>query len=375
MRHELIFTPTDFVAALNQTLEYAFPSVIIEGELSGFKVAKNRWVYFNLKDETASVPFFGTVYALPGPLEDGLTVRVVGTPRLHSRFGFSVNFQSILPVGEGALKKAADLLLKKLSAEGLFEPERKRSLPQIPSRVGLITAASSAAAADFLKILNERWGGVEVLLADVYVQGESSPLQLVEAVERFNQLSEVPEVLVITRGGGSAEDLAAFSDERVVRAVAASRIPTLVAIGHEVDISLAELAADRRASTPSNAAQILVPDKKHHLAVLQSTRTSLNQALRSISASARQELQNKRAQTYRLMEDLITRELNRLAASQKLIKLFDPEAALARGYALVSQQGKYLKSVAGVKAGDKLNLKLVDGTIKTAVEKVIVDGK
>src|SRR5581483_12363015 len=157
MPTEIIFTPADFIAALNQTLEFAYPSVVIEGELSNFRVSKNRWVYFDLKDELASVPLFGTVYSLPGPLEDGLTIRVVGMPRMHPRFGFSVNFQSILPVGEGSLKKAADLLLQKLSAEGLFEPERKRPLPQIPETIGLVTAAGSAAAADFEKILNERW--------------------------------------------------------------------------------------------------------------------------------------------------------------------------------------------------------------------------
>jgi exodeoxyribonuclease VII large subunit len=219
MQEELIFSPAEFVAVLNQTLEYAYPLVAIEGEISSFKVSKNRWVYFDLKDEEASVRFFGTVYSLPGPLEDGMTVRVIGSPRLHARFGFSVNFQSILPVGQGELKKAADLLFKKLEAEGLFAPERKRLLPYLPKKIALITASDSAAAADFSKILNERWGGVEILLADVYVQGEQAPMQIVQAVEHLNQLSEVPEVLVITRGGGSAEDLSAFNDERVVRAV------------------------------------------------------------------------------------------------------------------------------------------------------------
>jgi exodeoxyribonuclease VII large subunit len=224
MQQEIVFSPADFVAAINQTLEFAYPRVVIEGELANFRVSKNRWVYFDLKDEVAQVPFFGTVYSLPGPLEDGLTVRVVGVPRMHQRFGFSVTFQSILPVGEGALKKAADLLFKKLSAEGLFDIDRKRLLPKLPTKIGLITAADSAAAADFIKILNERWVGVEVDLADVYVQGDTAPAQITEAIEHFNSRGTGSEVLVITRGGGSAEDLAAFNDERLVRAVAASRM-------------------------------------------------------------------------------------------------------------------------------------------------------
>src|SRR5579871_314038 len=166
-----VFSPSDFVAVFNQTLEYAYPSVVIEGELANFRIAKNRWVYFSLQDELASVSFFGAVNQLPGPLEDGLMARVVGVPRMHPRYGFSVNLLSITPVGEGALRKAGDLLAKKLAAEGLFAPERKRPLPALPERVGLITATGSAAAADFIKILGERWGGLEILLRDSFVQG------------------------------------------------------------------------------------------------------------------------------------------------------------------------------------------------------------
>src|SRR6185437_3850407 len=184
---ELILSPSEFAALLNQTLEIAFPLVTIEGELSDFRVSKNRWVYFDLKDEQASIKFFGTVYSLPGPLEDGLVVRAVGSPRLHRRYGFSVNLQSLRPVGEGSLRKAADLLRAKLATEGLFAPGRKRPLPMIPRQIGLVTAAKSAAAADFMKILNERWGGVEVLLADSLVQGPQAPGQLVTAIEHFNK--------------------------------------------------------------------------------------------------------------------------------------------------------------------------------------------
>jgi exodeoxyribonuclease VII large subunit len=371
---ELVFTPADFVAAINQALEFAFPSVIIEGELSNFKVSKNRWVYFDLKDEEASVRFFGTVYSLPGPLEDGMSVRVVGVPSLHPKFGFSVNFRSILPVGEGQLKNAADLLFKKLEAEGLFSPERKRHLPQIPQTIGLITAADSAAAADFAKILNERWSGVEVLLHDVYVQGEQAPMQIIRAIEHLNQLSEVPEALVITRGGGSAEDLAAFNDERLVRAVAVSRIPTLVAIGHEVDVSLAELAADQRASTPSNAAQMLVPDKKHELVALAKIKGDLKLALESIGKNATQELKTRGEFLGRHMDNLLSGEREKIRSLQRIANLYDPRSQLARGYALVSVNGKFIKSTSQVSPGNQLNIKLSDGTIEAAVNKVLKNG-
>src|SRR5665213_3602045 len=259
---------SDFVALLNQTLEYAYPGVVITGELANFRVSKNKWVYFDLKDELASVKFFGSVYNLPGPLEDGMLLRVRGQPRLHPLYGFSVTVSSIQPAGEGSIKRAAALLQAKLAAEGLFDESRKRPLPYPPSRIGLITSAQSAAYADFIKIINARWQGVEIQLIDVQVQGEVAPDQITAALERFNGEAEPPETIVIIRGGGSAEDLAAFSTEQVTRAVAASRVPTLVAIGHEIDLSLAELAADRRASTPSNAAELLVPDRAQALAQL-----------------------------------------------------------------------------------------------------------
>lgn len=360
---ELIFTPTDFVAVFNQTLEIAYPVVTIEGELANFRVSRSRWVYFDIKDELASVKFFGSVYQLPGPLEDGLKLRVVGAPRLHPRYGFSITFQSIQPVGEGAIKKAAELLRAKLEAEGLFAPERKRPLPEIPRRIGLITAAASAAAADFIKILDERWGGVEVLLADVLVQGAAAPAAIVAAVEYFEQINPLADVLVITRGGGSAEDLAAFNDERVVRAVAGSRTPTLVAIGHEVDISLAELAADQRASTPTDAAQIVVPDRRHVAAQLENVKAGLEKFLLDEIDSAASGLKSDQKYLTNQVFSLLDLAKRGIQSTRKLVSIFDPEAALKRGYAIVSKGREHVRSVRQVAKGDKLSIELGDGKI------------
>lgn len=364
---DVVLSPTDFVALLNQTLEFAYPSVVIEGEIANFRVAKNRWVYFSLKDDVSSVDFFGAVYQLPGPLEDGLMVRVNGMPRLHHKFGFTVNVQSISPVGEGSIKKAADLLRAKLETEGLFEQARKRALPVYPEHIGLVTAEASAAYADFIKILNQRWSGVAVNLADVYVQGEQAPGHIIKAIEYFNQLPEPPEVLVITRGGGSAEDLAAFSDERVVRAVAASRVPTLLAVGHETDESLAELAADVRASTPSNAAQLLVPDKAHEISDLNIKRRLLGEELLDMHGqeliAGQRRRENLTNQVFRLFEI----ETERLGSSRRLAALFDPAAALKRGYAIVRKSGRLVTSVKQARAGDKLGIELADGKISAEV--------
>lgn len=365
---ELVFSPSDFVAVFNQTLEAAYPIVIVEGELADFRVNRNRWVYFSLKDELASVKFFGSVYSLPGPLQDGLRLRVMAAPRLHPQFGFSLNFSSIQPVGEGSIKKAADLLRAKLEAEGLFAAERKRPLPVMPARIGLITAAGSAAAADFMKILNERWGGVEVLLADVLVQGEQAAPAIVNALDYFEQINPLADVLVLTRGGGSAEDLAAFNDERVVRAVAGSRTPTIVAIGHEVDISLAELAADQRASTPSNAAQIVVPDKAHITSQLESLRTDLGRQIAESLSSQLTSLEQTAEAISGQLSGLINDTRRSLVEHRQLVRLFNPKAALKRGYAIVKKGPLHISSIRQVKTSDKLSLELRDGKI-TAVAK------
>jgi exodeoxyribonuclease VII large subunit len=366
---ELVFSVSDFVGLLNQTLEYAYPSVTIVGELANFRVSKNRWVYFDLKDDYSSVKFFGTVYQLPGPLEDGLMLQVRGTPRLHNQFGFSVNVQNIQPVGEGSLKKAAALLEAKLAAEGLFDDSRKRALPYPPKTIGLITSGESAAYHDFIKVIGARWGGLDIQLADVQVQGEPAPRQIVAAIEHFNTHAEPVDVLVVTRGGGSAEDLAAFSTEQVTRAIAGSRIPTLVAIGHEVDVSLAELAADRRASTPSNAAEMLVPDKKHELAVLRETQKTFLHILNQNVTSAQSGLTDAAKMLHISVEQLLVRSVQSLTNRTNLLEAFSPNAALKRGYAVIrTGEGTVLRSGKGVAVGDMLAIELSDATITTEVK-------
>ncbi len=364
----LVFTPADFVAVFNQTLEIAYPIVIIEGELADFRVNRGRWVYFDIKDDLASVKFFGSAQSLPGPLQDGLKLRVVGTPRLHPQYGFTLNFSSIQPIGEGAIKKAADLLRAKLEREGLFAPERKRPLPEIPARIGLITAAASAAAADFTKILSERWGGAEILLADVLVQGAEAPASIVAALEHFEQINPLADVLVITRGGGSAEDLVAFNNERVVRAVAGSRTPTLVAIGHELDISLTELAADVRASTPTNAAQIVVPDRSHVIAQHENLRTHLAKSMLDDVSSALQSARTSREYINAQALSVLSETKRALESTRKLVEVFNPRAALKRGYAIISKGREHIRSVKQISKGDNLSIELGDGKINATTK-------
>ncbi|HEV7453926.1 MAG TPA: exodeoxyribonuclease VII large subunit [Candidatus Saccharimonadales bacterium] len=370
MNEDISFSVSEFVAILNQMLEFAYPSVTVTGEIANFRVSKNRWVYFDLKDEAATVRFFGTVYQLPGPLEDGMMLAVRGVPKLHAQYGFSVNIMSMRPVGQGSIKKAAALLQAKLEAEGLFDPLRKRALPYPPTRVGLVTSGESAAYRDFVKVLAARWGGIEITLVDVQVQGEIAPAQIAAAIECCNQLAEPPDVLVITRGGGSAEDLQAFSTEQVTRAVAASRIPTLVAIGHEVDISLAELAADQRASTPSNAAELLVPDRKAILAQIPSYKRQLAQCALQAVKDARQTVALARRALHDRAELSALHAWRQLAAHRQLLAAYDPQAALQRGYALVQANGVLIRSGKQIAAGNELDITLQDARVTAEVKRV-----
>ena len=366
---------SEFVALLNQTLEYAYPSLVVIGELANLRVSKNRWLYFDLKDEDATVRCFGTIYHLPGPLEDGMMLRVKAQPRLHSQYGFSLNIQHIELSGEGSIKRAANLLEAKLTAEGIFNPERKRQLPYPPQHIGLIGSAESAAYSDFVKIIGERWGGLDIDLIDVQVQGQQAVEQIVRAIEQFNQQSSPPEVLVITRGGGSAEDLQAFSTEQVTRAIAASRIPTLVAIGHERDLSLAELASDKRASTPSNAAELLVPDRTHVLRQIKITKQQLDQAmeqqLKAANALLLQTYDTLKTSALRVLE----RTTDKFISQNQLLGALNPQLALKRGFVLLHKGVAIVRGVHDLTKGDIVDMTFSDGHANASVQSVYYQSK
>jgi exodeoxyribonuclease VII large subunit len=329
------FTVSDFIDITNQTLEYAFPSVLILGEVSSFKVNQGKFVFFDLKDSQTSIGCFMMVFQLNMPIEDGMKVVVVAEPKLTKWGKFSLTVKSIKPVGEGSLKKSFDLLKAKLDKEGLFDTERKRLLPDQPKRIGVISSKDAAGFKDFVKILDDRWGGMEVVVASVQVQGEKAPEQIINALRFFGEDAQPVEAIVITRGGGSADDLSVFNDERLVRAIASSRIPTLVAVGHEVDVTLADLVADVRAATPSNAAQILVPDKNEVISDLKNRLTYMtsivNREIDTNVAEHRSWL-SKMAKTSMVNID---RQFDLLNQQKTALRAYDPNSVLRHGYALI----------------------------------------
>ena len=368
---ELVLSPSDFVAVTNQTLEFAFGGLArIEGELSNFRISKNKWVYFDVKDDTAKVSCFASVYALPGPLEDGMLIKITGQPRLHPQFGFSVTVQSIQPSGEGALKKAFDLLKAKLEAEGLFDESRKRYIPYPPRRIALVTSVESAAYADFIKILSARWPFVTIDMYDVQVQGDPAPAQLAAAIASASADGDPADVLVVTRGGGSADDLAAFNDERVVRAIAASRIPTVVAIGHEIDESLCELAADMRASTPSNAAELIAPDRTSELASVRQSGKRLQVSAQALVLAEHQIIINQRQMLGSQLQRVVTQLRQELASTKNLIRAYNPNNVLQRGYAFVRKNGKIIKNAGDVGVGDTVDIDLYSAALTAQVTSV-----
>ena len=247
---------------------------------------------------------------------------------------FSLTVQAIMPVGEGSLKKSFELLKKKLTEEGLFAPEKKRPLPEPITKIGVISSTQAAGYADFCKILNERWGGLEVQVAHTQVQGMTAADQIIKALAYFNERSEV-QVIALIRGGGSADDLAVFNDEALVRAIAASKIPVITGIGHEVDESLCDLAADVVASTPSNAAQMLTRDRRETIAGMRDDVKRINNLF---NTKVDELLRINRDEIARVGHDIvvkITTVENEIAAQCKILEQLNPDKVLERGYALM----------------------------------------
>jgi exodeoxyribonuclease VII large subunit len=363
-----VLTPTDFVAITNQILETSFGFFYIEGEISSFRISKNKWVYFDIKDEYAKVSCFGSIYSMPGPLEDGLVVRVAGNAKLHPQFGFSVTVQSVVPVGKGSIAQAFALLQKKLESEGLFDLSRKRSLPYPPRHIAVVASVESAGYVDFTKILQARWPYVDLDVYDTLVQGESAPEQLVTAIKQANESQTLAEVLVITRGGGSSDDLAAFNDERVVRAIAASRIPTLVAIGHEVDVSLSELAADKRASTPSNAAELLVPDRSQNAAMVAQVRQEIARLASGMIALHKSGIKAYRQRLIRESLAAFASEHQKLKSYKQLVSSYNHKNVLKRGYVLVHGKDKLITRQKQALASKNLSVEFYDGSVDVRVQ-------
>lgn len=260
-----IFTVSELTEQIREILEREYPSVWVQGEISNFHAAPSGHLYFTLKDDLAQircVMFKIQSRFLKFKLENGLNIVAWGRLSVYSMRGeYQLLLDTIEPLGLGSLMLAFEQLKARLAAEGLFDPGRKKPLPQFPRTVGLVTSPRGAAVRDMIRTITRRFRGVNILLSPASVQGDRAPEELVQAVRRLCAAGDV-DVIIIGRGGGSIEDLWAFNDESVVRAVAECPLPIVSAVGHETDVTLTDFAADLRASTPSVAAELVVPDKQ-----------------------------------------------------------------------------------------------------------------
>ncbi len=405
-------TVSQAVEVFNQALRDHVGEILIEGEVSGFTIRQNRWVTFSLKDNESRLECFLVKENLRLTLEDGMVVRVLAGSHLYPRFGkFSLTPLTIELVGEGALRRAYELLLAKLEGEGLFAASRKRPLPKYPTTIALITSADGAALHDVRRVLAQRWGSFTLELYPVAVQGREAIPSVLSALETVTTRSQADE-LILTRGGGSLEDLQAFNSEELARAIAASRVPTIVAIGHESDTSIAELVADQRAATPSHAAQLAVPDRQTVTLELadydrrvdtairnrilraqdtidrlvrstQTMRTTLSHSVDRLVERLRS-WQRRQPIQYRQFGESLSRSQHvivqvtrsRISASNSALRQIQarttqlgPQQVLARGYSFTSlaDSGTILRSSQHIQPGTKLVTQFADGELQSEV--------
>jgi exodeoxyribonuclease VII large subunit len=362
-----------FLRALIES-EPLLQSIWVRGEVSNFSRPKSGHWYFTLKDKTAQLPcvMWRTAAELQVRIpKDGEAVEVHGGLSVYETGGrYQLYVDEIRAGGDGALFQQFVRLKEKLDAEGLFSPERKRALPPRPKRIGVITSPSGAALHDILQTLSRRYPLVEVILAPAAVQGEDAPFQLIAALKYMNQFVQ-PDLILLARGGGSLEDLAAFNSEKLARAIAASQAPVICGVGHETDFTLADFAADLRAPTPTAAAELATPN----LADLEAALFALTQQLAryspvSMMLRERQRLDEVILRGERALRQQALLWRSGLSGLQGYLAALNPHAVLERGYAVVSKaDGATVSRVGQITPGEELQVRVSDGRFGARVEK------
>ncbi|MEW6097323.1 MAG: exodeoxyribonuclease VII large subunit [bacterium] len=394
-----ILSISDLTKNIKSILEGNFPEVWVNGEVSNLRIPSSGHMYFTLKDENSqikAVMFRNRFAFLQCKLEDGMKVIVRGSITVYEKRGeYQILVKELQSAGVGSLYVALEQLKQRLKKEGLFDILHKKPIPMIPQRVGIVTSPTGAAIRDILNIITRRFYNIEVLINPVRVQGEEAPGEIVQAIKEFNKLDKKLDVLIVTRGGGSIEDLWAFNDELVARAIFDSKIPVISAVGHETDFTIADFVADMRAPTPSAAAELVVKNKEElnetlnsFLARLKSTinaqlaqlfarlqrcqqspvfihpyqniiqfQQRVDDAINTILLLSSHLMEQKNAQLHNLTDRLTT---------------LSPLAILSRGYSITSKlhTGELIKNVAQVKIDDDLNIRVHQGHMLAKVCRV-----
>ncbi len=378
---------SEFIDAVNELIG---SECVVEGEVANYSVSQGKWIFFDLKEGNSLLSCFSTIFMLPHRLDDGARVRVTGYAKVHEKSGrFSFTTHKVEYIGEGSLKREYELLKKRLELEGLFLDERKRILPIFPSRIAVVASADSAAWGDFKKIINSRWAGLFIDLFPVRVQGEGAIEDIMLACAFINRSEITYDILVLIRGGGSLEDLAAFNSEIIARAIYASRIPVVVGVGHERDETLADFVADVRASTPSHAAEIITPQKKdvveqldqsidfmlqeemHAVSKKKSDVTQLDNRLFQIAETLVQ-IPGQVLQDFKYVcerfESTLLHRIQTVQYAQAMFSSLDPQRVLKRGFAIVrSKKGVVVRSPNQVDKAEKVVIELAEDKINAIV--------
>jgi exodeoxyribonuclease VII large subunit len=376
-------------------MDVALRDVWVEGELSNLSRPSSGHIYFTLKDSEASlrcVMWRSDAAHLRQLPRDGEAVEVHGHVGVYEAGGqYQLYADALRPAGEGRLYQAFLVLKDRLEKEGLFDPERKRPLPPFPKHIGVVTSPTGAALRDVVHVLRRRFPLVEVVLAPTPVQGDEAPAGVIRAIENLNRHVH-PDVILVVRGGGSIEDLWAFNDEGVARAIAASAAPVISGIGHETDFVIADFVADRRAPTPSAAAEIATPDQRDLLIEVRSAQSALKSAFEGLLGESRWALEQAQSNLRRFspqaqvvnarqrVDDLLHRSLSavrhdlalrrtKISGLAQTLAAVGPPAVLARGYAVVTQayDKSVVRRVGQVSPGDRIDVRVSDGTFTADV--------
>ena len=392
-----VWSVTELTQQIKEQLESEFPAVWVSGELSDLARPRSGHVYFTLKDADAQIRgviWKGVASRLPFDLDDGQEVLCHGQVDVYPpRGSYQLIVRKIEPMGLGALQLAFRQLHSKLTAEGLFEESHKQSLPACPQRIGVVTSPTGAAIRDFYEVLRRRWPMAEVLVLPCRVQGEGASKEIVEAIEMAGRVQPPLDVLVVTRGGGSLEDLWCFNEESVVRALFAAKIPTVSAIGHEIDVTLSDLVADLRALTPTEAAERIVPAAaevkaklatdlqrmsnaiRHHLSVSRARLLALSERRVLRRPGEQLDLLSQRVDDLerrgaKALLDQRQRCQERLRAVATQLESLSPLGVLSRGYSVtrLESTGQLVTDVRSLAGGELLNTRLGNGIVTSRVE-------
>lgn len=372
------WTVSEVNAAARQILEGSLPPLWVVGEITGFKRLSRGHCFFTLKDSRSQlrcVMWRDDALRLPAEPPEGLEVRAFGYLTVYEKGGdYQLVVRELEARGPGLWRIAFERLRRRLADEGLFDPARKRPLPPFPRAVGVVTSTDGAALHDIVTVIRRRAPWVDVVVRATRVQGEGAAEEVATAIRALSGCGAV-EVLLVGRGGGSAEDLWAFNDERVARALAESPVPTVSAVGHEVDVTIADLVADRRAPTPSAAAEWAVPDRLALARELGTVRERMARAVLRRRADGAEALERLARQMRRAFAEGLADRRARLQALADRLQALSPLAVLKRGYAVpLDLAGRVLRGVAAFRAGARFHLRVDGGRVAARAEEVRREG-